>query len=505
MRDTSQARYYYARRVGGSPSAHGWESEGVSLVPPGELHQHLNKPIDRLISQHVIEGGDEHHPLDLSGMTKFGGKLGSKPGGQYEDASGRKFYAKESQSENHAKNELLATRLYEMAHAPVLHAMPAMVGGKLGTASEWVSGKQNIDLSNAEDRRAAQKNFATQAWLANWDAIGMGQHENDSNQARVDGVMHTVDTGGSLLYRAQGGPKGGAFGNTVTEWDSMRHPVPGLPDAVMAHKTYGEMSPKRLRESAARVTSIPDHAIRAAVHTHGPGDHAAKEALADKLIARRDDIAKRVADLPTTDEAIESFAGAADAMIGEWDEEAHPREKSGKFTKGAGETGGGGGEAPKPHKPVPELTKYAGPVGAKWKKALEEHIEAGEASSYTPHELADLMKTDAGKFKSSNVAGFINQLIPHLEEHHGMSKGTLGKAAKLKGGVEGPAEAGAPSEAEMTAMAAAEPEKTYRRWRISSCIRSRKAEPGTAKEAIEAAKTGVIPLLPSMSKTTAPW
>jgi hypothetical protein len=452
MRDTSQARYYYAKRVGGSPSAHGWETEGVSLVPPGELHQHLNKPIDRLISQHVIEGGDEHHPLDLSGMTKFGGKLGSNPGGQYEDASGRKFYAKESQSENHAKNELLATRLYEMAHAPVLHAMPAMVGGKLGTASEWVSGKQNIDLSNAEDRRAAQKNFATQAWLANWDAIGMGQHENDWNQARVDGIMHTVDTGGSLLYRAQGGPKGGAFGNTVTEWDSMRHPVPGLPDAVMAHKTYGEMSPKRLRESAARVTSIPDHAIRAAVHTHGPGDHAAKEALADKLIARRDDIAKRVEELPATDEAIESFAGAADAMIGEWDEEAHPREKTGKFTKGSGETGGA---APKPAKPVPELTKYAGPAGAKMKKALEEHIASGHDN---PHELAALMKEHASKFKSSNVAGYINQLIPHLEEHHSLPKGALGKAVKMKGGAEGPAEADAPSEAEMNAMAAAEPE-----------------------------------------------
>ena len=501
MRDTSQARYYYAKRVGGSPSAHGWETEGVSLVPPGELHQHLNKPIDRLITQHLIEGGDEHHPLDLSGMTKFGGKLGSNPGGQYEDASGRKFYAKESQSENHAKNELLATRLYEMAHAPVLHAMPAMVGGKLGTASEWVSGKQNIDLSNAEDRRAAQKNFATQAWLANWDAIGMGQHENDWNQARVDGVMHTVDTGGSLLYRAQGGPKGGAFGNTVTEWDSMRHPVPGLPDAVMAHKTYGEMSPKRLREFAARVTSIPDHAIRAAVHTHGPGDHAAKEALADKLIARRDDIAKRVEELPTGDEAIEAFdyvGFGMDVMIGEWDEEAHPREKTGKFTKGAGETGGGGGEALKPKKPVPELTKYAGPVGAKMKKALEEHIASGNDN---PHALATEMKEHAGKFKSSNVAGFMNQLIDHLADHHSMPKGALGKAVKMKGGVEGPPSQGAPSEAEMNAMAA-EPEdlSALENFKLNPEPEPPEAEPGTAKEAIEAAKQGVIPDLPAFAK-----
>jgi 8-oxo-dGTP pyrophosphatase MutT (NUDIX family)/GNAT superfamily N-acetyltransferase len=449
QRDTSQARYYYARRIGGSPSEHGWESEAVALVPPGELHQHLNKPIDRLIAQHTIEGGDEHHPLDFSKMKKVGGALGSNPGGEYEDPdSGRRFYAKESKSESHAKNELLATRLYEMARSPVLPIMPATVGGKLGTASEWHHGKQNIDIDNKEDRRAAQKNFATHAWLANWDVIGMGQHENDWNQARLDGEMHTLDTGGALLYRAQGGPKGEAFGNEATEWDTLRQ-------KSLAAKVFGEMSPRRLRESAERVTSIPDHAIRAAVHTHGPGTAAEKDALADKLIARKNDIKKRADALPASDEAIESFAGAADAMIGEWDESAVKRDEGGKFATSAS---GGGGSAPKPSKPVPELTKYAGPAGAKMKKALEEHIASGNDN---PHELATLMKTEAGKMKSSNVAGFMNQLIDHLADHHSMPKGALGKAVKMKGGVEGPPSQGAPSEAEMEKMAAADPLENF--------------------------------------------
>lgn len=51
VRSTSVARYYFARRVGGSPSDMGWESQAVRLVPLAQLGDYLNRPEDREILQ----------------------------------------------------------------------------------------------------------------------------------------------------------------------------------------------------------------------------------------------------------------------------------------------------------------------------------------------------------------------------------------------------------------------------------------------------------------------
>lgn len=45
-RSTTVARYYLARRVGGTPSDMGWESQAVSLVPRALLPKLLNQPVD---------------------------------------------------------------------------------------------------------------------------------------------------------------------------------------------------------------------------------------------------------------------------------------------------------------------------------------------------------------------------------------------------------------------------------------------------------------------------
>jgi len=280
-RTTGSARYYYAERVGGDPAEHGWESEATVLAPPDELFEHLNMPVDKKIAAEHMDATPTK-PLQLSDMTKIGKQLGSNPGGKYKDnKTGKQYYVKLSKSPDHAKNELLASKLYEIAGAPILHARQVDMGnGKIGTATEWKDVRL-IDADDPEERRFAQKNFATHAWLANWDAAGL---EYD-NQGIVGGKMTTLDPGGSLIFRAQGAPKGEAFGNKVTEWESLRSP-----NNAQAHTVYGEMSKKRLQDSASRVVNIPSHVIREMVMEHGPGDEAARKALAEKLIKRRDDI-----------------------------------------------------------------------------------------------------------------------------------------------------------------------------------------------------------------------
>jgi hypothetical protein len=123
------------------------------------------------------------------------------------DETGKKHYVKFAKSEAHARNEHLAAKLYEAAGAPVLKTKLVDTGGKVGTATEWAD-RRDIDIKDVDDRRQAHPHFATHAWLANWDAAGL----THDNQAEVDDKMTTLDPGGALIFRAQGGLKGEAFG-----------------------------------------------------------------------------------------------------------------------------------------------------------------------------------------------------------------------------------------------------------------------------------------------------
>jgi hypothetical protein len=227
-------------------------------------------------------------PVNISKWKKTSNNKGSNPGGQYTDEAGVLHYVKLQKSNDHAKNEFLAARLFEAAGSPVLDTqLVDLGGGKLGTHTVWQD-KTNIDLNNPDHLKQAQENFATNAWLANWDAIGMGQHEDDWNQAVVGGKMTTVDPGGSMIFRAQGGPKGAAWGDSVGEWDTMRHG-----NNPQANKAYGGMTNRQLRDSVLKVVKIPDKTIRELTNQHGPGDAMARADLAARLIKRKRDLMKR--------------------------------------------------------------------------------------------------------------------------------------------------------------------------------------------------------------------
>ena len=358
-RDTSMVRYYFAKRVGGTPADHGWESEAVILAPVDKLHDFLNRSVDRKMAQQYLgakpvakqydpnpkpddkpasantpvevpaSSTERDQPIALGTMKKIGGQLGTNPGGKYEDGKGNKFYIKQSKSESHARNEVLAAKLYEAANAPVLDMrLVKMSDGTIGTATPWVPNIDLIDHTDQEDREAAQQHFAAHAWLANRDAAGF---EYD-NQGMIDGEMTTLDPGGSLLYRAQGAPKGDSFGDKVTEWDSMRDKK-----YVQTHTLFGSMSKEQLAESAEAVTSVPDKTIQAIVQRYGPGSESDRTSLANRLIARKQDITKRVGD-GTHDVTVDVM------YLDDFSEVLHPRgqpENAGEFaSKAGGSTGG---------------------------------------------------------------------------------------------------------------------------------------------------------------------
>jgi 8-oxo-dGTP pyrophosphatase MutT (NUDIX family) len=223
------------------------------------------------------EGTNAKPALKMNHLSKKGGKLGSNEGGLYEHPNGDKFYIKKPATKAHVTNERTAAKLYNLAGAKTLDYRDVEGGDHVATEWQQLEKKNIKDFTPAERKEAAQ-DFAIHCWLSNWDAAGTG----GDNQGVLNGKTTTLDVGGSLRFRAQGGPKGEAFGTKVKEFDTMRDK--GMsPDAA---KLFAPMKESELKASVERVTSIPDDKIRETV-----GDDAE---LADTLIARKRDLAKRV-------------------------------------------------------------------------------------------------------------------------------------------------------------------------------------------------------------------
>lgn len=152
----------------------------------------------------------------------------------------------------------------------------------IDTATEWVRlDKKHVASLSESERRQAQHWFGVHAWTANWDACGF---EGD-NQGVVNGQVLTLDVGGALAFRAQGEPKGKAFGTRVDELDALRSDE----DNPHALKLFGGMSSDGIRQAIMVVTRIPDEQIRQVIT-----DNGGSPALADKMIARQADMARRL-------------------------------------------------------------------------------------------------------------------------------------------------------------------------------------------------------------------
>lgn len=214
-------------------------------------------------------------PMDAWQQT--GPQGGSNPGGKFKDENGVEWYCKFPADEDTAKAEVLAAKLYGLAGVKGQDAKLISKGGKLGIASKWV------DVSKTTPDQLAKTNgaisgFAVDAWLANWDVVGMGF---DNLQVDKDGNAVRVDAGGSLMYRAQGGKK--AFGDTVPELDSLLDPALNPQSA----KVFSNISEADLLASVAKVVNLSDSSILAMVMTSGFGSMDDRKKLAETLIARK--------------------------------------------------------------------------------------------------------------------------------------------------------------------------------------------------------------------------
>lgn len=238
------------------------------------------------------EAGALPKQLDVSTLTKIGDKKGSNDGGTYQSPSGDQYYIKQPASKDHVQNELLAAKLYKLAGANTLEYVPVSGDEHVATKLEALD-KNNVSQLTPNERMIAQQDLAVHAWLANWDAVGTGG-DNIGVRTNADGSKSivTLDTGGSLKYRAKGGEKGAAFGGVVNEINTLRDPSKN-PDAA---KLYGDMTNDQIKSSIKRVTDVPDHVIMNVVEQNmSLSPMSDRTAMANKLIARKNDLAAQAA------------------------------------------------------------------------------------------------------------------------------------------------------------------------------------------------------------------
>ncbi|MFZ0789548.1 MAG: ADP-ribosyltransferase [Chromatiaceae bacterium] len=234
----------------------------------------------------AVEGGD------FSSLTQVGPQGGGMPGGLFEDATGNRWYVKQAASEDHARNEALGLALYRAAG---LDAPEMVIGGGapgldgVQVATRFLPDAQVDLLARLADTayiEEIRRGFAVDAWLANWDIAGANPTPGKGwdNIVSSAGRPWRIDAGGALRFRGLGGPKGGAFGREVLEWDTLR-------DATMAERAsqlFAGMSRDQLKVAVERVRAVTPARIRTLVRQHG-----LDEKLAELLIDRRTDLLAR--------------------------------------------------------------------------------------------------------------------------------------------------------------------------------------------------------------------
>lgn len=195
-------------------------------------------PRRKKVETKVVPETGDILPIEGAGFkraTKFedtgetlGGSTGAK---KVKTTNGDVFVMKDYSGKSlQAENEFLANSIYNaISKGSAPKTRLGLVKNRNGGTSsalftEFQEGGTELGkLSPMAQHRAykkAQENFVVDGWLANWDAVGQGA----DNMMLVGEKVVRIDNGGSLLFRAKGGLKGSAFGNTVGELDSLLKP-----------------------------------------------------------------------------------------------------------------------------------------------------------------------------------------------------------------------------------------------------------------------------------------
>ena len=165
----------------------------------------------------------------------LGGSTGAV---QHTMPDGRQVVVKRGAHPAHIQNEYDMNRYLNALGVGVPHA--SMHEDKDGNPLMMTEYEELSRMPLSMDRSRLRQDFVPQALIANWDVLGMNM---DNVLIRPDGTPTYVDVGGAGPYRAQGAPKGDAFGPRVEELESMQSKPPHT------ERFYGGMGEEEMGRS----------------------------------------------------------------------------------------------------------------------------------------------------------------------------------------------------------------------------------------------------------------
>ena len=328
----------------------------------------------------AIKAGQKDYDADLEQIS---GKKGSNEGGLFKDKHLETFhYVKWPNSEARAKMEALTALLYTYAEVPVPSVRHINFKGKDAVVSDWIDGAAPMTLAEMKQHQDVRSGFAADAWLANWDVVGL---QADNVVQGPGNKAYRIDLGGSVLFRAQG--KGKDFPEKVAELETMRNPS----KAPQASQVFDDLTAAELKASAQRVEAITDEQIDAAVDGAGLPQKS-PEYPASQFGAEAGDLPKMLKSRlkKRRDHIVDTVIRAEDqkqAALEEIQESSNLKPKS---VKAIATTTGGW----QPTTPVPS---------AKWK--LTESVMKTELGTAAGKEASGQVKAHYNSWKGASTTG----------------------------------------------------------------------------------------------------
>lgn len=207
---------------------------------------------------------------------------GDSEGAVYSAPDGNRYLVKFYADDDQAHSEILAARLYEALGIAAPEMALVQDGDRMGVASRWIEGLEPVDPENPAHIKAVRDTFIGDAWLANWDGIG----RDFDNTVMYQGKAMKIDPGGSLEFRGFEGRKGDRFGPEVGEIETLRSPN----RAYHTSSFYSGITNREVGQQANRLRDVSDEDIARMVDKLAPGPSFERDALAEKMIARKNDI-----------------------------------------------------------------------------------------------------------------------------------------------------------------------------------------------------------------------
>lgn len=223
-------------------------------------------------------------------LEKIGPQLGSNEGAQFRDTeTGSEYYVKHYKNADQAKTEVLTAKIYKHMGIPTTDPEYTTIDNKPTVVSKW-NPDLKVERPSAFDRiRSDQADTIGRMYHAavltkNWDIVGL---EHDNIMTDKTGKVHSIDQGGSMHFRARGGPK--PFDPEIGEHQSLRN----NPEAS-GHVFSSAFSqhPSAETDSLQAVRNIDDNHIKGLFQNSGLSNwedlHKSFQSRKAKLLAKYD-------------------------------------------------------------------------------------------------------------------------------------------------------------------------------------------------------------------------